>query len=108
MDEKFIKKLLANMKCGICGQRYEPPNVNVLGHRDDLWFLSIYCPSCKTQGLVAAVLKEGKLPDKVTELTEAEYTKFSGGPPVDSDDLLDMHTFLEEFGGDFSSIFPEK
>lgn len=96
------------MKCGICGQRYEPPSVKVLGHRDDLWFLSVYCHSCKTQGLVAAFLKEGKLPSITAELTEEEYTKFSGYPPIESDDILDMHTFLEEFSGDFSSLFSKR
>lgn len=106
MDEKFIKKLLSNMKCGVCGQHYEPANINVLGHREDLWFLSVYCPSCKSQGLVAAVIKEGKVPEVVTELTEAEKGKFSS--PIGSDDVIDMHILLKDFSGDFSSLFPEK
>lgn len=108
MDDKFIKKLLSNMKCGACGQRYETANINILGHREDLWFLSIYCPSCKSHGFVAAVIKEGKLPEIITELTEAERAKFSATPPIDSDDVLDMHNFLEEFGGDLSFLSPEK
>jgi ribosomal protein L44E len=108
MDDKFVKKLFANMKCGVCGQSYESTNVNVLGHREDLWFLSVYCPACKSQGLVAAVIKEGKLPEVITELSEAERAKFSAASSVDSDDVLDMHIFLEKFSGDFSSLFPEK
>lgn len=108
MDEKFIKKLLSNMKCGSCGQRYETTNMNILRHREDLWFLSVYCPSCKSQGFIAAIIKEGKLPEVITELTEAERAKFSTAPPIGSDDVLDIYTFLEEFSGDFSSLFPEK
>lgn len=108
MDDKFIKKLLSNMKCGICGRNYESANVNILGHREDLWFLSVFCTSCKSQGIVAAIIKEGKSPEVITELTEAERAKFTTAPSIGSDDVLDMHTFLEKFEGDFSSIFPEK
>ncbi len=106
MDDKFIKKLLSNMKCGVCGQLYEPININVLGHREDLWFLSVSCPSCKSQGLVAAVIREGKLPEVITDLTETEQGRFSAG--VDADDIMDMHIFLKEFDGDFSSLLSEK
>ncbi len=106
MDERFIKKLLSNMKCGVCGQHYEPANVKVLEHREDLWFLSVYCPGCKSQGLVAAVIREGKAPEIVTDLTEVEKSKLS--TPIDSDDVIDMHTFLKDFGGDFSSLFSKK
>jgi len=106
MDDTFIKKLLANMKCGVCGEQYESANVNVIGHRDDLWFVTVYCPSCKSKGIVAAIVTEDKSPEVITELTEAEQTKFSAVSSVDSDDVLDMHTFLKHFGGDFSSLFP--
>lgn len=106
MDEKFIRKLLSNMKCGVCGQHYEPANIKVLEHREDLWFLSVYCPDCKSQGLVAAVIREGKAPEIVTELTEVEKSKLA--TPIGSDDVIDMHTFLKDFGGDFSSLFYKK
>jgi len=106
MDEKFIKKLLSNMKCGVCGRHYESANINILGHREDMWFLSVYCPGCKSQGLIAAVIKEGKVPELVSELTEAEMSKLS--TPVGSDDIIDIHTFLKDFSGDFSSLFSEK
>ncbi|HJX70237.1 MAG TPA: hypothetical protein VJ441_03995 [Dehalococcoidia bacterium] len=96
------------MKCGVCGQSYESTDINVLGHREDLWFLSVYCPACKSQGLVAAVIKEGKLPEVITELSEAERAKFSATPPIGSEDVLDMHILLDKFSGDFSSLLPGK
>ena len=108
MNDKFIRKLLANMKCGVCGHNYESTNVNVIGHQEDLWFVSVFCPSCKSKGLVAAIVTEDKPAEAITELTEAERTKFSAAPSIDSDDVLDMHTFLEKFGGDFSFLFPVK
>jgi hypothetical protein len=94
------------MKCAVCGRRYEPANVNVLGHREDLWFISVFCSSCRSQGLVAAVVKEGKLPEVVSELTEGEEGRFTA--PVEADDLIDIHAFLKDFHGDFSALFSRK
>ncbi|MFC1925731.1 hypothetical protein ACFLW2_03425, partial [Chloroflexota bacterium] len=39
------------------------------------------------------------------ELTEEELDGFC--TPVSSDDILDMHTFLKDFGGYFSELFPD-
>lgn len=104
MDDKFIKKILATMKCGMCGHLYSSGNINILGHKEDLWFLSVFCPSCKSQGLVAAVVKEGsKSPEVITELTPEEIAGFSA--PLTSDDVINMHTFLSDFDGNFSSLF---
>lgn len=104
MEDKFIKKILATMKCAMCGHHYSAGNINILGHKEDLWFLSVFCPSCKSQGLVAAVVKEGsRSPEVVTELTPEELKRLS--TPLTSDDVIDMHAFLRDFDGDFSSLF---
>ena len=106
MDEKFIKKLLANMKCGVCGRHYEPSHISILGHKENLWFLSAFCAACTSQVLVAAVIKEGNVVEVVTDLTEAELARFSADS-VEADDVLDMHSFLKDFEGDFSTLFSE-
>lgn len=105
MHEGFLKRLMATMKCSVCGRRYEATNVNVLGHQEELWFLSVFCPSCRSHGLVAAVIKEGKSPELVTDLTEAEHFKFSDSKDIVVNDVLDMHNFLKDFPGDFISLF---
>jgi len=103
MDEEFVKKLYSNnIKCGGCSQHYEPANIDVLGHRKDLWFLFAYCPSCKIKNLVLVVIEGSEVPEVVTDSTEAEKSKSS--TPVSSDDVVEMHTFLKDFNGDFSSI----
>ena len=68
MEEKLIKKLMTSIKCESCGQNYESYNVDVLGHREDMWFLRVLCSKCQTQCLVAAVVKEGKAPEEVDDL----------------------------------------
>ena len=105
MDDGFIKRLLSNMKCGVCGWHYEPSHIKILERREDLWFLSVFCPFCNSQALVAAIIKEGKMSEVVTDLTEADYSKLCASSSVEIDDVLDMHNFLKYFEGDFSALF---
>ena len=106
MEEKLIKKFMTSIKCSACGQHYEVDNVQILGHQEDLWFLSVSCSVCHTQGLVAAVIKEEhRKPEMITDLTAAELIKFRKVNRVTGDDILDMHSFLEGFDGDFSGLF---
>ena len=108
MEEKLIKRFMTSIKCSVCGQSYEVDNVKVLGHQEDLWFLSISCSSCQTQCLVAAVIKESKRPRIITDLAEAEWDKFKKMDQLTADEVLDMHSFLKGFDGDFSQLFSPK
>ena len=108
MEEKLIKRFMTSIKCSVCGQHYEVDNVRVLGHQEDLWFLSVCCSACQTQSLVAAVIKEGKAPKVTTDLTEAELDKFKEMEKLTADEALDIHSFLKDFDGDFSRLFSQK
>lgn len=107
MNERFIKKLMSTIKCNVCGEYYETNNIKVLGHRDDIWFLKVFCPACHSQALVAAAIKEGKPLEVVTDLTEAELAKFAQTSTISADDMLDLHSFLQDFDGDFAKLFSQ-
>lgn len=108
MKERLIKKLMTSIKCDSCGQHYEMSNIDVLGNNDDLWFLKVLCSSCHTQCLVAAVIKESHALEIITDLTETELNKFLNMGVVDADDVLNVHKFLKDFNGDFSSLFGQR
>ena len=108
MDEGFIKRLVATVRCGVCGEHYDGQNVKVLGHRDALWFLNVFCPACGSQGLLAAAIKEGELLWPITDLSETEQARFRNLGPVSADELLDIHGFLKEFDGDVSRLFSKE
>lgn len=106
MDDGFMKKMLSNMRCGICGKQYGPGRVSVLGRQKELWFLSVYCEACESHGLVAATIKEEKGLERISDLTPEEEAKLGQTYAVGIDDFLDMHNFLKEFDGDFLRLFP--
>ena len=105
MREAFLKRLFAKVNCGVCGQKYDVSNIKILDQEDGLWVLSVYCSSCGTQGLIAAVVQEGNITEVITDLTEAERERFGDSEVVGVDDVLEMHKFLKEFDGDFTSLF---
>ena len=106
MEEGIIKKLITSMKCSACGQCYEVGNIEILGHHEDLWFLSVFCPSCRNQYLVAAVVSaQERAPEIITDLTEADLVRLRDTGRLTADEVLDMHGFLKEFDGDFSQLF---
>lgn len=114
--EELVKRLMAAMNCSVCDSHYDREGVEVLGHQEDLWFLSVTCPRCHTQGLVAAMVREAT-PDEAFAAREASITAreldIEAPSPrkqeqVDSDDLLNLHLFLEHFDGDFHRLFRDE
>ena len=108
MEERIVKKLMTSIKCTGCGQNYQMRNVKILGNHEDLWFLQVTCSSCHNRYLITAVINEDENVDIVSDLTDAEFIKFKHSGTPDADDLLDMHSFLKEFNGDFSGLFGYK
>ena len=107
MRENLVKKLMTSTKCTVCGCYYKVGDVSVLGHEDDLWFLTVSCSACDTQYLVAAIVKVDSVPEVVTDLTEAEMGRFESFRVVNADDVLNMHDFLSSFEGDFARLFEQ-
>ena len=107
MDEGIVKNLMTSIECSSCGQSYQVDNIEVLGHHEDLWFLSVSCSACQTQCLVAAVIKESKTPEVISDLAETEWDKFKKMDKLTADEVLDMHSFLKGFDGDFSQLFSQ-
>jgi hypothetical protein len=100
----FIKYLITNIKCAVCQGHYEPEDIHIMDHRDELWVMAVTCSQCHTQGLIFAIIKETEESESIAELTPEEWIKFREMSQVDADDVLDMHEFLRDFDGDFVSL----
>ena len=107
MREAFLKRLFTMIKCESCGHTYQVTDIEIIGHEDSIWLFSVSCSHCQTQGLVAIVVREANIEKMITDLTEAEYDRFTWAAVVEINDVLDMHNFLKEFDGDFAGILSE-
>jgi len=101
--KESIRKTLSNMKCESCGQHYQPDNICFRGHRENCWFISVYCLGCQT--LIPGIVRVGMddISEAVTYSKEAESSQLPAS--VDSNDVADMSAFLKDFNGDFHSLF---
>jgi len=101
---RFIKYLIANIKCAICEEYYEQEDVRVVSHQEGLWVMTVTCENCHTQGLIFAMVKEGEVPEIISELTPSEWAIFEKMPQISTDDVLDIHELLRDFEGDLSDL----
>lgn len=112
-DEQ-IRQLMATVSCAVCGANYQPASVDVLGHRDELWFLRVSCANCATSGLVAAMVKGAESAAAEPEGAPAEpepSTNLDLAPapgPISRADVLAMRRFLARFDGDFRALFGDR
>jgi hypothetical protein len=108
MEERIVKKLMTSVRCTNCGLNYEMSNVKILGNHEDLYFLQVSCSSCHSRYLITAVINDRKVADTVSDLTDTELIKFKDARIPSVNDVLDMHSYLKQFDGDFWGIFGYK
>jgi ribosomal protein L44E len=104
MEERGIRRLMTSVKCSSCGQNYTAHNVQIIGQHHGLWFIRAYCSSCHTHYLLAATVNQQKS-NSVTDLSESELARFQKSYTPTVDDILDMHSFLKTFKGNFAQLF---
>jgi ribosomal protein S27E len=99
----FIQHLITNIKCAVCQSHYAPEDILIIDHRGEYWFMAVTCGRCRTQAIIFALIRETE-ESELIELTPEEWQKFQGMPPIDADDVLDMHELLRDFDRDFISL----
>ena len=99
----WLRTQLTSFGCAACGAPYEPGRIRLLAERDGLFFVDLACTACASRA-VAIVTVEADEDDEpradpgdLIQLAVAEAP--AGAPPFSSDDVLDMHRFLEGFEG---------
>jgi len=104
--DSLIRHLMDTVRCSVCSATYAYENVAVLGHQDELWFLTVTCPGCQTQGLIAALVRDetAQEPAPVGVRAEAPVAEARpSGPPITEADVDDMREFLHTFRGDLAA-----
>lgn len=124
-DVNIKQIVLRNMhRCVVCHREYSTDDIEIISRKSDIWTMLVECEDCHARNFVAAVLNDADPQEAqlaLRRLTEeaivhgesdqqAEEDRIEpegpvDGPRVDAGDVIDMHLFLEEFDGDFQSLF---
>ncbi len=107
-------------RCSVCHRNFSTDDVHIINRQPDMWTMLVECTDCHSRNFVAALMNDGDpsearlaLRRLSNEVAEAAIEPpavdpadtLPPGNPVDAGDVLDMHTFLNAFDGDFKRLF---
>jgi hypothetical protein len=125
-QERIILRLFAEQHCPRCGSPYQSESVLVLARRSEVWMIMISCSSCQQKDTFVVkfpIEMQGRrrvtsyrlsrppstpLPEEQQQPSPEISTPSTPSEPITSDDVLDMHLFLQDFNGDFQRLFNEE
>jgi hypothetical protein len=107
MNEKFIRDIfrMVKMKCKECGNYYNEEDIEIIENNDGSCFLNIYCRTCDRRSFAIALTKREEQNENTEGNGNEQSIQLLPSVPIDTDDVLDIHTFLEDFDGDFATLF---
>lgn len=120
-SEETIKEMILQRmhRCIVCHRGFEESDIQVIAREPEMWTMLVECNDCHSRSFVAAVLNDGDPQEArfalkrlsreivsqanlaVNNLAEASQPR----ERVTAEDVADMHAFLDEFDGDFRSLF---
>lgn len=132
--ERIIRDRFAKRSCGRCGAQYTSESVVVLARRPSHWMVMVSCPHCSHRNVYLISFADADssadlsspdgsrgTPSQLFPSIPAEAgadspdaeTPYALPPapgthrvqPISEDDVAAMHDFLQDFSGDFRTLF---
>ncbi len=95
-----LRALPDGLACTVCEERVPAADVHLVASREDVAFLRIDCPACRSTTLGILQAETGLADGPLTAVPEGR----PGAAPITADDVLDMHEFLAGWHGDLESL----
>jgi len=95
-EMRWLDGIFGSVRCANCGAAYDRTDVNVVGNRDEYWFLRCVCHTCGTQGVGVVIVREVQLRAEEAAPAETAFTV---------DDVLSAHELLRDYAGDVHGLF---
>ncbi len=128
--ERIIRDRFAQRTCGRCGARYTSESVLILARRPSHWMVMVSCPHCSHRNVYLISFADGESgadlssperrrgisPQRISSDADPDAdaeSPFAFPPsqptpaiqPISEDDVAAMHDFLQDFSGDFRTLF---
>ncbi len=101
---QMVLKLISQLRCLECGRLYERKDFKLVHRWEEVWLLSANCPQCNQASHVVIFMQLDASRDLVSDLTSEELRSVQEWPAITADDVLDIHSLLDEFDGDFEEL----
>jgi len=101
-----LDSLADGVDCAACGRFVPTDRIRVLARRDDIAFVEIHCPACRSESLGIVIASDDRDDDAVAVGPGLVYGAFGPGdaerfreaPPIGSADLDLVHDLLARGG----------
>lgn len=109
---QLIQSFFTRMRCNFCSHSFTPDDIQLLRQEEGIYIVNVYCNHCNTQNGVAMVgveVPQGSshaFPDP--ELTEEEMIRLAEFEPINEDDVLTAHEFINGLDGNWQRFIPQE
>lgn len=101
--KNLLKQLIDETSCPHCEGDYSEEDIVIIGSLKDEVYLHVGCKNCDAHILVNAVINRVKENRVHKGLKIRNLGKNIS--PVTTNEVIEIHQFLEEFNGDFKTLF---
>jgi hypothetical protein len=105
-----LRPLLDGVGCTVCGALVPVERIRILAHRDDLAFVELACPGCRSETLGLLLAPDEPDGDHLLDVAPADRTESAGaasqvpGSPITIADVRAMREFLSDWRGDLRDL----
>ncbi len=99
--KEIIKYLKKTVPCGNCGKKLSDNDMSVVYTYGSEALLHVNCIRCHNQQVVHITILE-----QTSEKSSINITTAQAGS-ISHNDVLEIHSFLNQFNGDFKQLFTE-
>ena len=108
---ELLRSQARRYRCAACGKSMAGCDINILAQQGNRALVRVTCTSCNDENLLQIVFQgegEGEAAVPAAQPRRRRPTIDEGRPevaePISSDELLDLHTMLQDHSGDFREI----
>jgi hypothetical protein len=93
-----LDSLAGGVDCAACGNFVPTDRIRVLARRDDISFVEIDCPACRSESLGIVIAGDGDEGSSYGEFGPLDEERFREALPIDTDDVHRVHELLSRGG----------
>lgn len=106
-----IKLFFSKMKCTGCQNHFSGEDVSIVRSEDNYTVVRILCETCqKNIGMAILGLDKESMQEslKQIEVEKSDEQSITQKAPIDYDDVLNAHEFIQSLGDDWLKFIPSE
>lgn len=108
----IVHQIKKNIPCPKCQESYSEEDITFIGSLwDEFTFFHAHCFQCEAESIINVNLQMDHQKMVLPKEKEPSKKRLGNAPrkgKVSTNDILDVHNFLQNFDGDFENLFRQE